>query len=161
MDSTGHQIFFTFRRIDSFYKIWYAKYKADLRECKIIFLEIPDLKTWPALGKILDWNSFRANLSYSGTCFRTIPNQFEKRFVSRLMKKGQKSIRLNLIHSEASIRMNPNQVFNPNQSEIGLIQTEFLIRIIPTSDSFVLNRIITDWKLGMDSIALMLRNESD
>ena len=31
----------------------------------------------------------------SGICFRIIPNQSEKCFVSRLMKKGQKSIRLN------------------------------------------------------------------
>ena len=56
--------------------------------------------------------------------FRAISNQSEKRFVSRLMKKSQKSIRLNAIQPEASIRMNPNQC-EP-------------IRIILTSDSFVL-----------------------
>ena len=33
---------------------------------------------------------------------RIIPNQSEKRFVSRLMKNGQKSIRLNPITSEKS-----------------------------------------------------------
>ena len=39
---------------------------------------------------------------------RIIPNQSEKRFVSRLMKNGQKSIRLNPVNSVTSIRMNPN-----------------------------------------------------
>ena len=41
---------------------------------------------------------------------RIIPNQSEKRFVSRLMKNGQKSIRLNPINSETkfSIQINPN-----------------------------------------------------
>ena len=55
---------------------------------------------------------------------RIIPNQSEKRFVSRLMKNGQKSIRLNLINSETSVRMNPNEsepirnhIFNADQSE--------------------------------------------
>ena len=54
---------------------------------------------------------------------RTIPNQSEKRFLSRLMKNGQKSIRLNPINSETSIRM------NPNQHEI-----KFSIWINPSSD---------------------------
>ena len=40
---------------------------------------------------------------------RIIPNQSEKRFVSRLIENGQKPIRLNPINSETSIRMNPNQ----------------------------------------------------
>ena len=40
---------------------------------------------------------------------RIIPNQYEKRFVSRLMKNGQKSTRLNPINSETSIWMNLNQ----------------------------------------------------
>ena len=38
-----------------------------------------------------------------------IPDQSEKRSVSRLMKNGQKSTRLNPIYSEASIRINPKQ----------------------------------------------------
>ena len=65
-----------------------------------------------------------------------IPNEFEKRFVTHLMKNGKKSIQPNPIHSDIYIRANPNepepirnQVFNPNQSELGLIQTEFSIRI--------------------------------
>ena len=67
---------------------------------------------------------------------RIIPIQSEKRFVSRLMKNGQKSFRLNPINSERSIRMNPNESetkftiqINPSQFEFGLIQTEFSIRI--------------------------------
>ena len=40
---------------------------------------------------------------------RIIPNQSEKRFVSRLMKNGKKQIRLNPINYEISIRMNPSQ----------------------------------------------------
>ena len=61
---------------------------------------------------------------------RIIPNQSEQNFVSRLIKNSKKSIRFNPIQSKASIRMNPNQVFNSSQSELGLIQTEFSIRII-------------------------------
>ena len=67
---------------------------------------------------------------------RIIPNQSEKRFISRLMENGQKSIRLNPINSDRSIRMKPNQSetkfsvqINPHQSELGLIQTEFSIII--------------------------------
>ena len=55
---------------------------------------------------------------------RIIPNQSEKRFVSFLVKKSQKSIGINPINSETSIRMNTNQSetkfsiqINPNQSE--------------------------------------------
>ena len=65
---------------------------------------------------------------------RMNPNQSEKRFVSCLMKNGQKSIRLNPINSETSIRMNPNQSeiefsiqINPSQSELGLIWIENLV----------------------------------
>ena len=52
-----------------------------------------------------------------------IPNQSEKRFITRLMKNGKKSIRLNPIYSEANIRMNSNQ-----------FETKFLIQINPSSD---------------------------
>ena len=54
---------------------------------------------------------------------RIIPNQSEKRFVSRLMKNGQKWIRLNPINFERSIWMNPNQS-----------ETKFSIQINPKSD---------------------------
>ena len=46
---------------------------------------------------------FRAISEFVYEPFRVIPNQSEKRFVSHLMKNGQKSIRLNLINSETSI----------------------------------------------------------
>ena len=55
---------------------------------------------------------------------RIIPNQSEKRFVSRLMKNGQKSTRPNPINSETSIR------------------------IIPTLDSFgliLIENLVSDW----------------
>ena len=63
---------------------------------------------------------------------RIIPNQSEKRFVSGLMKNDQKSIRLDQINCETSIRMNtkpslqsrsirsridPKRIFNQNQYE--------------------------------------------
>ena len=62
-------------------------------------------------------------------------NQSEKRFVSRLMKNGPKSIRLNLIQSEAAIRM------NPNYSDHGLVQNEFPIRINPNYSHLVFIQI--------------------
>ena len=67
---------------------------------------------------------------------RIIPNQSEKRLVSRLLKNDKKSIRINPIDSETPIRMNPNQSetkfaiqINPFQFDFGLIQIEFSIRI--------------------------------
>ena len=75
-----------------------------------------------------------------------IPNQSEKRFVSCLVKNGQKSIRLNPINSETSIRMNLNHS-----------ETKFSIRINPTSslskpnfqsEAIGMNRIeslVSDW----------------
>ena len=57
-----------------------------------------------------------------------IPNQSEKSFVTRFMKNGQKSMRLNPTNSETAIRINPNEFetkfsirVNPNQSGLGLI----------------------------------------
>ena len=70
--------------------------------------ETIELKIIPSKSEL-----FRAIPEIVSEPFRVTPNQFEKRFISRLMKNGQKSIQLNLIQSEASIRMNPNQVFNP------------------------------------------------
>ena len=74
-----------------------------------------------------------------------IPNQSENRFVSRLMKNGQKSIQLNPINSETSIRINPKLSFqsrstriNPNHSDLGFI------------------RIDSDWKFGLDQSKLRM-----
>ena len=66
---------------------------------------------------------------------RIIPNQSEKRFVTRLMKNGKKSIRPHPINSETSIRM------NSNQSELGFIQTEFSIRISSNESELTLIQI--------------------
>ena len=73
-----------------------------------------------------------------------IPNQSEKRFVSRLMKNGQKSIRPNPIQSKTSIRMNPKPSFQSDQSKLGLIQTEFSIRINPKESEVGMIRINSD-----------------
>ena len=54
---------------------------------------------------------------------RIIPKQSEKRFLFRLIKNCQKSIRTNPINFETSIRMNPNQS-----------GTKFLISINTSSD---------------------------
>ena len=50
---------------------------------------------------------------------RIIPNQFEKRFVTCLMKNGKKSIRGNYPNESEPIR---NQVFNPNLSKVWIIR---------------------------------------
>ena len=84
-----------------------------------------------------------------------IPKQSEKRFVSHLMKNGRKSIWLNSINSETSIWMNPNeseaiwnQYLNPDQSDLGFIQTEFSIRINPNESKVGMIRIDLDWNFG-------------
>ena len=91
---------------------------------------------------------------------RIIPNQSEKRFESRLMKNGQKPIRIN---PEISIRMNPNQSgtkfsiqVNPNQYAHGMIQTEFSIRINSNYYDLGLIRIDQEWKLGFGLVRIHL-----
>ena len=74
-----------------------------------------------------------------------IPNQSEKRFVSRLMKNGQKPIRLNPINSETLIRMNPTQS-----------ESKFSIRINPNHFDFGFIRIDSDWKFGLDKSEIRL-----
>ena len=51
-----------------------------------------------------------------------------KRFVSRLMKNGRKSIRINPIHFD-SIRINPKQVFTSKQFEPSFQSESFRPRI--------------------------------
>ena len=94
---------------------------------------------------------------------RIIPNQSEKRFVSSLMKNGQKSIRLNPINFERLIRMNSNQSetkfsiqINPNQFKLGLIQTKFYIRINPNESEVGTIQINSDIKFGLDQSELGL-----
>ena len=83
------------------------------------------------------------------------------------MKSGQKLI-LNAIYSEIWIRINPNQIFNPYQFELRLIQSEFSIRIIPISDSFKLILIensvwinpSSECRLGSDQLRSIRINAS-
>ena len=118
---------------------------------------------------------------------RIIPNQSEKRFISRLMKNGQKSIRLNPINSETfdpkefepirnqvfkpdqsesiQSRIDPNRIFNQNQSK--WIQGRnysdwFWLKI---RFGLIRDRIDSDWSgsktwfwIGSDSFGLMSRN---
>ena len=66
--------------------------------------------------------------------FRVISNQSEKRFGYRFLKNGQISIRLNLIHSysiRGTIRINSDLSERSFRSKLGLIETEFLIRLKP------------------------------
>ena len=81
---------------------------------------------------------FRFILISVSEAMRIIPNQSEKRFVSRLMKNGQKPIWLNPINSETLIRMNPNQ---SKPSFHGRHHSD--LRFI---------RIDSDWKLGFGFI---------
>ena len=64
------------------------------------------LKFIPSESKL-----FRFIPIYVSEPMRIILNQSQKRFVSCLMENGQKSIRLNPINSETSIRMNPKPSF--------------------------------------------------
>ena len=70
---------------------------------------------------------------------RIIPNQSEKRFVSRLVKNGKKSIRPNPMQQSELIRTNPKPSFQSRS-----IRVQFgLVRI--HSDSYLgLNRIMSD-----------------
>ena len=99
----------------------------------VLFLDNPDesigLKFIPSQSEL-----FRFIPISVSEPVRIIPNQSEKRFVSRLMKNGQKPIRLNPINSETSIRMNPNQSETKFAIQINF-QPES-IRIIPTLNSF-------------------------
>ena len=72
---------------------------------------------------------------------RIIPNQSEKRFISRLMKNGQKSIRLNLIHSVTSIRVNPNQSETKFSFRINLNHSDLELIRIDVSELIELSRI--------------------
>ena len=79
--------------------------------------------------------------------FGIIWNKSAKRFVSRLMKSGQKLIWLNLIHS-TSIRINPNY---SRSEKFGLIVMVNLVWI----------NLGSDWKLNLDWFGLMPRIESN
>ena len=52
-----------------------------------------------SMAEVSNWNSIRENQRYSEPFRNLFPDQSEKCFVSCLMENGQKSIRLNPIHS--------------------------------------------------------------
>ena len=106
---------------------------------------------------------FRFNPISVSEPMRIIPSQYDKPSVSRLMKNGQKSIRLNPTNSETSIRRNLNKSItkfsiqiNPNQSDIELIWTEFSIRINPNESKVGMIRIDSNWKFGLDQFEIEL-----
>ena len=92
---------------------------------------------------------------------RIIPNQSEKHFVFRLIKNGQKSIRLNPLNSETSIRMNPKPSFQSRSIGINPIwdwskpnfQSES-IQIIPTLDSFRLILIENSVRINLGLVRI-------
>ena len=80
---------------------------------------------------ILPWQEFR--MGNHSKLFRI---QSIKRFESRSVKIGRIPIRLSLIHY-ASTRMNPKQIYNSNQSEIGLYSPNMALGpCLNTSRSF-------------------------
>ena len=72
---------------------------------------------------------------------RIIPNQSEKHFVSRLMKNGQKSIRLNPINSETWIWTNPKPSFQSTWIRTRIDPS----RISNQNQCLGINRIKSDW----------------
>ena len=80
------------------------------------------------VAKVSDWSSTRENLSHSEISFRIVPNQSEKCFESQFMEIGKKLIQINSIQFGTSIRMNPNQFFQPES--------------LATSDSFGLIKML-------------------
>ena len=93
---------------------------SDLESTHKIGLLMPDedilFKIECINNKNYPWRKYLIGIHSEPT--RSIPNQSEKRFVTRLMKNGKKSIQPNPIYSESIIRINPNQS-----------ETKFSIRI--------------------------------
>ena len=116
-----------------------------------------------------DWSGLKTWFRIGSDSFGLfIPNQSEKRFVSRLMKNGQKLIRLNTINFETSIRTNPKPSFQSRSIRINPIsdwskpnsQSE-PIWIIPTLnwvwlifDRFSSNDIQNVFRIGLEWFAL-------
>ena len=113
------------------------------------------------LAKVTDWNSFRINKNYSDSFRYLYPSQCE------LFRSNPKNV-LYLVwwktvkNQSDLIRLIPkdqsepirNQVFNPDKSELRLIQTEFSIRINPNESKVGLTRIDLDWKLGFGLVRI-------
>ena len=98
------------------------------------------LFTLVSLAKISDWNLFRDNQNY--------PDSF--RFLNPSQCESSRTIPKNVLYlvlwKKVKNQSDLIRGINPNESEVGLIQTEFSIRIIPTSDSFgIIPRFGTEW----------------
>ena len=136
---------FTYNRGFSLWNFPWRKYRIEIHSDSI--------KTIPIHSNIC----IRANANHS--------EPIQKSVVSRLMKNGQKPIRLNPINSETSIRMNPNQSetklsiqinsINPRSEWFELILIENSVWINPSSDWFGLiwiENLVSDWCLGINRI---------
>ena len=107
--------------------------------------------------------SIRLNSIHSGNSMRMNPNQSETKFLIRIIPNNSdlgfiridSDWKFSLDQSDLNWVNNPNepepirhQVFNPNQTDLGLIQTELSIRINPNESEVGMIRIDLDWKLG-------------
>ena len=91
-----------------------------------------------SLVKVSDWNSLRVNQNYFDLFRNLYPSQSES-FWKKTVKNQSDLIRLIPTHQSEPI---PNQVFNPNQSELRFV------RITPTLDWFALiwiESLVSDW----------------
>ena len=112
------------------------------------------------LVKVSDRNLFRANQNYSNSFRYLYPSKYEsfwtnpKNFLYlvwwKKIKNRSDQIRFNPRQQSGWIQ---NQIFHPNRSELGLIQTEFSIRINTDHSALGFIRINSDWKFA--------RNDSD
>ena len=72
------------------------------------------------------------------------------------MKNGENRSDLIRFNSRQQSEPIGNQVLNPNQSELGLIQTKILIKINPNHSDLGFIRIDPDWKLCLNQSELEL-----
>ena len=78
--------------------------------------------------KVSDWYSFRTNQIHFEICIRTNRNSSDSDRMNFWCELVEKISNL--------IRMNPDQFFNPNKSEIGIIRIGNSVKIILTLDPF-------------------------
>ena len=119
---------------------------------------------WNPLAKVSDWNWFRFRYLYPSQCesFRTNPKNVLYLVWWKTVKNQSDLIRLIPRHESEPIR---NQVFNPHQSELESIQTEFPIRINRNDSKVGMIRIDSYWsvlktwfRISSGSFGLMSRN---
>ena len=78
-----------------------------------------------SLGKVLDRNLFRVNQNYSDLFRYLYPSQCES--FRTIPKNALYLVWWKTVENQSDLiwGINPNQVLNPNQSELKLIQMEF------------------------------------